>query len=58
MAAYVAQTKEKLRDCTSKKNKKYPDGIKDMEVRKQILHWLSQIIEINHVHVLISYQTD
>ena len=32
MAAYVAQTKEKLRDSTSNKNPNYPDGVKDAEV--------------------------
>ena len=32
MAAYVAQTKEKLRDSTSNKNPNYPEGVKDTEV--------------------------
>ena len=31
MAAYVAQTKEKLRDSTSNKNPNYPEGVKDTE---------------------------
>ena len=34
MAAYVAQTKEKLRDSTSNKNPNYPEGVKDTEVSK------------------------
>ena len=34
MAAYVAQTKEKLRDSTSNKNPNYPEGVKDTEVIK------------------------
>ena len=33
MAAYVAQTKEKLRDSTSNKKSIYPEGVKDAEVR-------------------------
>ena len=37
MAAYVAQTKEKLRDSTSNKNPNYPDGVKDAEVGTQFL---------------------
>ena len=38
MAAYVAQTKEKLRDSTSNKNPNYPEGVKDTEVSTITYH--------------------
>ncbi len=32
MAAYVGQTRNKLRDSTSKANPDYPEGVKDAQV--------------------------
>ncbi len=37
MVAYVAKTKEKLRDKTSNKDPRYPEGIKDFEVPQSFI---------------------